>query len=177
MSPIGPQEGFQKSSKPPNLLSVERTAAVRSVDSPAVSAIISLNAYRFVMPRLKSRDTHVCLVCKTTFKRRAGLHEHLTLPRTSDKKPRCVGLKVVIPPAIWVKECLPYYKMDGDLPNLSAYMKKSTGRPRGKFSAIGQHQHRKRRLSNDGAIGCHGTPRLSQDELLELLYITHSRKI
>ena len=60
--------------------------------------------------------------------------------------------------------------MDGPIPDVSAYMKKSPGRPRGKFTGIGQHQHKKRRLSADGEIDCHGGTRLRQDELLELLH-------
>jgi len=106
MDPISPREGFQKWPKPPNLLSGQRTVTVCSADSPTVSAIISLNMHRFVMPRLKSRDAHDCLVCGTSFKRRAGLHEHFTLP-TKGGKPRCPALKKVIPSEVWVKHIIP----------------------------------------------------------------------
>merc|ERR1712173_392643 len=37
---------------------------------------------------------------------------------------RCTGLKMVIPPDIWIKDLIPYYTVDGPKPDISPYKKK-----------------------------------------------------
>ena len=86
------------------------------------------------------------------------MKKHTT--KEGKKGVRCDGLKKTIPPGVWSKGLLPYYTMDAPLPDLSEFVKKATGRSRGEFSAIGLRRNKKRRLSNDREIGCHGTPRL-----------------
>ena len=83
------------------------------------------------MPKLKSRDAHDCLVCGFSFKRRDGLRDHLTLPKASDKKPRCSGLKRAMTADVWLHQVLPLYTSNAPLPDLGQFLKvkKSPGSP------------------------------------------------
>ena len=55
---------------------------------------------------------------------RKVLKLHLTKTKKGGK-PRCPGLKAVIPSDVWVNGILPHYKNDASLPDLSLYMKKA----------------------------------------------------
>ena len=110
-------------------------------------------------------------MCHQIFAARFHLKDHL-IKLSKDKKPRCPGLKTVIPSDVWTKECIPYYTMDGPKPDLSAYTKSSTrcGRPRVDFTHIKRRDNKKRRLSESGEVDSQAGVRLSQEELLELLH-------
>ena len=119
------------------------------------------------MPTLKANDQHRCPLCGYSSKRN-HMKSHLTI--TGKKGPRCPSLSTVISPAVWTKQFIRYYTVDGPLPDLTAYAKKSPGPARRKFADIRQLHNKKRRLSADGEIRSDGVPRLSQDELLGLLH-------
>ena len=72
------------------------------------------------MPKLKSRDKHICFMCQQIFGARFHLKDHL-IKLSKDKKPRCTGLKKVIPDDVWDEEVLPYYTNDSQMPDLSTY--------------------------------------------------------
>ena len=74
------------------------------------------------MPQLTKTEKHTCLVCQKLISNRGNLKQHLTLPRTSDKKPRCTRLVKVIPGDVWVNDILPYYSTDATLPDLPEYV-------------------------------------------------------
>ena len=103
------------------------------------------------MPILKSRDAHDCLVCGSSFKRRDVLRDHLTLPKASDKKPRCPMLSKVIPSDVWSNDLLPFYRDDAPLPNFASYKKRKTGRQRKPIDKI-RCDKRTDRLSLDGLV-------------------------
>ena len=106
------------------------------------------------MPKLKSRDTHKCIVCESSFKRRSFLLEHFSL-LVADGKPRCPGLRVVIRSVVWTDQILLHYKSDVPLPNLSYYMKrkpKPSGRKRVKAMEDMNNDARRKRLSSDGLL-------------------------
>ena len=126
MGPIGPREGFQKSSKPSNLLSVELAAASWQLPFQLPYYKISICS----MPKLKSRDTHECIICESSFKRRSILLEHFTL-LGANGKPRCPGLNDVIPVEVWDQQIVTFYRDDAHVPDLSQFQKckKSPGEP------------------------------------------------
>ena len=72
------------------------------------------------MPKLTSLEKHNCIICSQSFASRARLKDHL-IKAKKNGKPRCPGLKKVIPPDVWVKDILPHYSKDVKLPDLSEY--------------------------------------------------------
>ena len=106
-------------------------------------SIFLRNASRFNMPRLKSTDTHDCIICGVSYKRRPDLRKHLT-SLTKKGKPRCPGLKVVIPSDVWTQEIIPHYCRDAPMPNLGMYQKQ-TPRKRKKLKALGSRKQMKNR--------------------------------
>ena len=70
------------------------------------------------MPTLKEYEPHPCVVCNRTkpYPSRGNLRKHVTMEGT--KGPRCTSLTIVIPPAVWTKEFIPYYTNDGPKPDL-----------------------------------------------------------
>ena len=123
----------------------------------------------FQIMTLKAFDMHKCIFCPYKSIRN-NLKRHLT--SAGKKGVRCPGLKKVIPKDVWVDAVLPYYVMDGPMPDFAAYIKtkRSSGRPQVKFESIKLHHNKKRRLSESGEFDSQGERRLSQDELLELLH-------
>ena len=59
-------------------------------------------------------------MCQQIFGARFHLKDHL-IKLSKDKKPRCTGLKKVIPDDVWDEEVLPYYTNDSQMPDLSTY--------------------------------------------------------
>ena len=78
------------------------------------------------MPKLASRDKHVCCTCSKVYGDRRDFKKHLTLPALTGK-PRCSGLKKVIPSDVWVKQILPYYAQDAPLPDLGNFKRGKVG--------------------------------------------------
>ena len=72
------------------------------------------------MPNLKSTDAHACVVCKTSLTMRKALKNHLTKTK-ADEKPRCPGLKKVIPGDFWTQHILPHYSENAPLPDLGNF--------------------------------------------------------
>ena len=62
-------------------------------------------------------------MCQRIFAARFPLKDHL-IKLSKDKKPRCTGLKKVIPSDVWVNEILPHYAKDVPLPEISRYTNK-----------------------------------------------------
>ena len=81
------------------------------------------------MPTLASTDAHVCCLCRQSFSKRSDLKTH-HIKLKKNKKPRCAGLKKVIPRDVWESQILPHYVADAKLPDLSGYakVKKSPGK-------------------------------------------------
>ena len=115
------------------------------------------------MPRLTSREKHICFMCQRPFAARFPLKDHL-IKLSKDKKPRCPGLRDVVPNDVWTNQLIPYYQNDAPLPDLSSYILKSPGRPKKLFKDIKHRRSRKRRISSEGTVS------LSVDEHLELLH-------
>ena len=104
---------------------------------------IPYSIFVFQMPSLKSTEDHTCFTCKHSYGMRKALKLHLTKTK-KDGKPRCPGLRVVIPPDVWTQEIIPHYCRDAPMPNLGMYQKQ-TPRKRKKFKALGSRKQMKNR--------------------------------
>jgi len=84
--------------------------------------------YAFVMPRLKSKNPHVCFYCGESLSRRTVLKTHLTGNKTNSKEPWCGGLNIPLPENLFVSHIVPYYKNDdASMPDIGAtYIKAQT---------------------------------------------------
>ena len=107
------------------------------------------------MPKLTSRDKHICFICQQIFAARFPLKDHL-IKLSKDKKPRCDGLKKVIPLEVWTNQVLPYYKSDVPLPDLGNFITGKAGRPTSPWSSTVKKTKRRRTKPNgDGLVRCH----------------------
>ena len=73
------------------------------------------------MPKLWKDDTHKCPFCVYSSKR-GHMKTHLTKPKKNGK-PRCDGLKKIIPEDLWKEKILPHYANDAKMPNLTFFSK------------------------------------------------------
>ena len=82
------------------------------------------------MSKLRKNDIHNCPFCDYPSKR-GNIKTHLTKPK-KDGKPRCAGLKTLIPVAVWNEVIFPYYTNGAKLPELLEYtaLKRSPGKPK-----------------------------------------------
>ena len=121
------------------------------------------------MPELRSLDAHNCILCSQSFASRARLKDHL-IKAKKNGKPRCAGLKVIIPADVWKTQFLPYYTANKPVPNSSEFTIRKRGRPSMSPQQLQASPKLKRRLSKDKEIKGKCQTRLSQDVLLELLH-------
>ena len=110
-------------------------------------------------------------MCQTEVATRGNLKRHLTLLRTSDKKPRCTKLKKVMSVDVWNNEILPHYVTDAPLPQCQFIKRSPMGkRKRKPVDELTRKDKIKERLIKDELIDKDGNCIYSEGEILAMFF-------